>query len=173
MAPRGVPQIDVSFEVGADGLLTVSAKDKGSGKGQSLTISSHDGRLSQEDIERMVGETAKFAEQDRILREQVAAKNALENTAYSLKNQLGGELGEKLSDDDKEALNRAITETIEWIDAHDNAEKEELEAKQKELESVIHPIMSKLYGPTPGGSVPGGAQPSENPAQGPRVEEMD
>merc|ERR1711964_739577 len=170
-APRGMPQIEVSFNVSADGLLTVNAKDKASGKAKSITISSHDGRLSEEDIKRMIEETTKFAEQDRIHLEKVAAKNALENTTYGVRNQLNGELKDKLSSEDNDAVSRAVNETIEWIDANDSAEKEEFEAKQKELEAVVHPVISKMYQQQQAGGQPTpGAAPQSN--EGPRVEEV-
>jgi len=146
-APRGVPQIEVTFELNADGILKVSAVDKGTGKSNSITITNDKGRLSQEEIDRMVADAEKFAEEDKMIRERVEAKNSLETYAYSLKNQLADEsqLGGKLSDSDKETIEEAVKETISWIETNQQAEKEDFEEKKKELESKANPIISKLY----------------------------
>merc|ERR1711998_765602 len=106
-APRGVPQIEVTFEIDVNGVLRVSAEDKGAGSKESITISNDQNRLTPEDIERMVQDAEKFAEEDRLLKEQVEARNGLEGYLYGLKNQVGDEekLGAKLSDEDKETIN--------------------------------------------------------------------
>jgi len=152
-APRGVPQIEVSFELNADGILKVSALDKGTGKSNSITITNDKGRLSQEEIDRMVADAEKFADEDKAIRERVEAKNALENYAYSLKNQIADEsqLGGKLSDSDKETIEEAVKETISWIESNQTADKEDFEEKKKELESKVNPIVSKLYAGSEGG----------------------
>jgi heat shock protein 5 len=105
-APRGVPQIEVTFELDANGILKVSASDKGTGKAESITITNDKGRLSQEEIDRMVEEAEKFAEEDKAVRERIEAKNGLENYVYSLKNQVNDKegMGSKISDDDKTAV---------------------------------------------------------------------
>lgn len=146
-APRGVPQIEVTFELNADGILKVSAVDKGTGKSNSITITNDKGRLSQEEIDRMVADAEKFAEEDKLIRERVEAKNSFETYAYSLKNQIGDEsqLGGKLSDSDKETIEEAVKEALSWIDSHQDAEKEDFEEQKKELESKVNPIISKLY----------------------------
>ncbi|CCH40864.1 putative heat shock protein [Wickerhamomyces ciferrii] len=153
-APRGVPQIEVTFGLDANGLITVSAADKGTGKSESITIKNDRGRLSKDDIDRMVEEAEKFASQDAELKAKIEAKNALENYAVLLKNQATDEnaLGGKLDEDDKETLVDAANDVIEWLE--DNAEtatKEEFDDKQKSLEAIAHPITQKLYGAQPEG----------------------
>merc|ERR1719354_1536651 len=145
-APRGTPQIEVTFEIDVNGILRVSAEDKGTGNKEKITINNDDKRLSKEDIERMVQDAEKFASEDQKLKERVDARNELEGYAYSLKNQVADKekLGAKLSDDDKAELNKAIDETISWLESNQEAEKEDLEAKKK-LEVVSHPIINKVY----------------------------
>lgn len=147
-APRGVPQIEVSFEVDVNGILQVSAKDKGSGVTEKITITAEKGRLSEEEIERMVNEAAEFEEEDKLTKKRIDARNGLEGYAYNLKNQLNSEekgIKEKLDDNDVEQLEEAISETLDWLDENQEADLEEYEEKQKELESVANPIMSKVY----------------------------
>merc|ERR1711931_312065 len=155
-APRGVPQIEVTFEIDVNGILRVSAEDKGTGNKEKITINNDDKRLSKEDIERMVQDAEKFATEDQKLKERVDARNELEGYAYSLKNQVADKekLGAKLSDDDKAAINKAVDETISWLGSNPEAEKEDLEAQKKKLEEVSHPIISKVY---PEGAGAGGA----------------
>ncbi|CAO3646646.1 unnamed protein product [Cunninghamella echinulata] len=148
-APRGVPQIEVTFEIDANGILKVAAADKASGKSESITITNDKGRLSQEDIDRMVREAEEFADEDRSLRERTEAKNQLENYVYSLKSQLASEdgaLATKLSEDDKETIEDAVKDKIDWLDENPSAEKEDYDEKREELESIVNPITSKLYG---------------------------
>ncbi|SAM08991.1 hypothetical protein [Absidia glauca] len=146
-APRGVPQIEVTFEIDANGILKVGASDKASGKTESITITNDKGRLSQEDIDRMVREAEEFADEDRAVRERTEAKNQLENYIYTLKSQLAddGALATKVSEDDKEAIEDAIKDKMDWLDETPNAEKEDYDEKREELESVVNPITSKLY----------------------------
>ncbi|KAL0076123.1 heat shock 70 kDa protein [Phycomyces blakesleeanus] len=146
-APRGVPQIEVTFEIDANGILKVAASDKASGKSESITITNDKGRLSQEDIERMVKEAEEFADEDRAIRERTESKNQLENYIYNLKSQLSddGALGTKISADDKEAIEDAIKDKLDWLDENALAEKEDFDEKREELESVVNPITSKLY----------------------------
>jgi len=159
-APRGVPQIEVTFEIDVNGILRVSAEDKGTGNVEKITIKNDDNRLSKEDIDRMVQDAEKFAAEDQKAKEKVDAKNELEGYAYSLKNQVSDKekLGGKLSDEDKEAINAAVDETISWLEENADAEKEDCEAQKKKLEEVVHPIVSKVY-PEGGG---GGAAPEED-----------
>jgi len=179
-APRGVPQIEVSFDVDADGVLNVSAQEKGSGKSQSIQIKNEKGRLTPEEIERMVNEASKYAEEDAKLKEKVDAKNSLENLAFQLKNSIDGEMKDKLDEADKKALSDKIEETLNWLNANQMAEKDEFEDKKKELEAVSNPIMMKAYqagaggaGGMPGG-MPGAGFPDMNaPGAGPTVEEVD
>merc|ERR1712168_501788 len=155
-APRGTPQIEVTFEIDVNGILRVSAEDKGTGNKEKITINNDDKRLSKEDIDRMVQDAEKFASEDQKLKERVDARNELEGYAYSLKNQVADKekLGAKLSDDDKAAINKAVDETISWLGSNPEAEKEDLEAQKKKLEEVSHPIISKVY---PEGAGAGGA----------------
>ncbi|GAA5847941.1 hypothetical protein JCM8208_002133 [Rhodotorula glutinis] len=154
-APRGVPQIEVTFDIDANGILNVSASDKTTGKSNKITITNDKGRLSKEEIERMVNEAEKYKAEDEAAASRITAKNGLETYAYSLRNSIEGDLKDKLEADDKESLDKAITETISWLDASSEASKEEYEEKQKELEGVANPIMMKAYGAA--GGAPGGA----------------
>jgi len=163
-APRGVPQIEVTFDLDANGILTVTAVDKSTGKSQNIKIKNDKGRLSEAEIKRMVEEAEKYKEEDEKLREVVSAKNGLETFAYSLKNSISQEpLSSKIDASDKSQLEDAIKKTIDWLDHNHEASKEDYEAKQKELEAVSSPIMTKLYqqagagGPGAGAGFPGGA----------------
>ncbi|KAL4137621.1 70-kilodalton heat shock protein, variant 2 [Phytophthora ramorum] len=187
--PRGVPQIDVTFDIDANGILNVSAVEKSTGKENKITITNDKGRLSQSDIDRMVAEAEKYKSEDEANKVRIEAKNALENYAYSLRNSLNDEkLKEQIPEADKKVVDDKVTETIQWLDAHQSAETEEYESKQKELEGVANPILQKMYaaaGGAPGaeGGVPGGmpggmpgagAAPSSGGAdQGPKIEEVD
>ncbi|KAF2123890.1 heat shock protein 70 [Dothidotthia symphoricarpi CBS 119687] len=155
-APRGVPQIEVTFELDANGMLKVSAIDKGTGKGESITITNDKGRLSAEDIERMVEEAEKYAEEDKATRERIESRNKLENYAYSLKNQINDDegLGGKIDDDDKESLKDAIKEIQDWLEENAaEAVAEDFDEQFQKLSDVAYPITSKLYGSSGG---PGG-----------------
>jgi len=158
-APRGVPQIEVTFEIDANGITHVSAEDKGTGKSEKITITADKGRLSDEEIQRMVRDAEEFADQDKQIRETVDAKNALEGYAYNMRNQIDDKekLGGKISDEDKEAISDAIKKSLEWIDEHSEATKEDYEQQLKDLEAVCNPIVTKLYGQAGGaGGAPGG-----------------
>jgi chaperone protein DnaK len=146
-AARGVPQIEVSFQVDANGILQVSAKDKGTAKENSITITNNDNRLTPEEIDAMLKEAEKFAEEDKLVKERTEAKNGLENYAYSLKKQLGDneQLGEKVSEDDKEAILKVVEEKIEWLSENDDASAEEFNQAKKEIEEIAQPIIAKLY----------------------------
>ncbi|KAM6493456.1 Heat shock protein 70 family [Amanita muscaria] len=147
-APRGVPQIEVTFEIDANGILKVSAADKGTGKSESITIKNEKGRLSEEEIERMVAEAEKFAADDESQRKRIEALNALSSFVYSLKTQVNDQdgLGGKISEDDKKTILNTIKETTEWIDSYGaEASTEDLEEKLTEVQSVVNPITSKLY----------------------------
>jgi heat shock protein 5 len=147
-APRGTPQIEVTFEIDVNGILSVRATDKASDKSEQITITSEKGRLSEEDIQRMVKEAEEFEEDDKKAREKVEAKNSLENYVYSIRNTLNDDskgLKDKIEEEDKETIETAVKETIEWLDEHLGAEKEEYDEKYKELEQVVQPIFSKLY----------------------------
>jgi len=146
-APRGVPQIEVTFEIDVNGILKVSAEDKGTGNKNNIVINNNQNRLSPEEIERMIQESEKFADEDKKLKERVESKNELESYVYSLKNQVNDKekLGAKLSEDEKTTITEAIEEKIKWLESNAEAEVEDFKAQKKELEDVVHPIMSKFY----------------------------
>jgi len=146
-APRGVPQIEVTFEIDANGILQVSAEDKGTGKAEKITITNDKGRLSQEEIDRMVQEAKEYEEEDKKVKEKIDAKNSLESYIYNIKNTINDEdkIKDKLSDEDKETLEEVVKTTTEWIDENSQADKDEFDEKQKEVEKTVNPIMSKLY----------------------------
>jgi len=147
-APRGVPQVEVTFEIDANGILQVSAEDKGTGKAETITITAEKGRLSEEDIERMVREAEEFAEEDKMVKARIDAKNGLEGYLYNLKNTIEDDekgLSDKLSDEDKDELDSIINEALDWLDENPEADAEDYEEKQKEVEQVANPIMRELY----------------------------
>ncbi|KAL2012279.1 hypothetical protein VTN00DRAFT_4997 [Thermoascus crustaceus] len=151
-APRGVPQIEVSFDLDANGILKVSASDKGTGKAESITITNDKGRLSQEEIDRMVAEAEKFAEEDKAVKAKIEARNSLENYAFSLKNQVNDEngLGGKIDDDDKQTILDAVKEVTDWLEENaSTATTEDFEEQREQLSNVAYPITSKLYGSGP------------------------
>jgi L1 cell adhesion molecule like protein len=156
--PRGTPQIEVAYDIDANGILTVTAAEKSSGKEQKITITNERGRMSKEDIERMVAEAEKYRAEDEQQRARVEAKNALENYAFSLRGSLREEkVAAKLSDDDKSALEGLVTETLAWLDSNPRADKEEYDEKRKALEDKAMPLMAKLYEGDAGAGAPGGA----------------
>ncbi|KAH0827101.1 heat shock protein HSS1 [Lanmaoa asiatica] len=185
-APRGVPQIEVTFDIDANGILNVSAADKTTGKSNRITITNDKGRLSKEEIERMVNEAEKYKAEDEAAAARIQAKNGLESYSYNLRNSLTDEkLADKFDPADKAKLKSAVDETVAWLDGSQEASKEEYEEKQKELESIANPIMQKLYGAAGGaggfpgggapGGFPGGGAPGGFPGaeDGPSVEEVD
>lgn len=175
-APRGVPQIEVTFDVDANAILNVSAADKTTGRSEKITITNDKGRLSKEDIERMVADAEKYKAEDEAAAERIKAKNNVESYAYNLRNSLNEEqLASKIDAGDKEKLNKAIEETIQWLDNTQEGSTEEYADKQKELEEVANPIMQKAYagaGGAPGGA-PGAGGPAPPGEDGPQVEEID
>ncbi|CAL5399556.1 unnamed protein product [Camellia sinensis] len=182
-APRGVPQINVSFDIDANGILNVTAEDKTAGVKNKITITNDKGRLSKEDIEKMVKDAEKYKAEDEEVKKKVEAKNALENYAYNMRNTVRDEkFGGKLDPADKEKIEKAVEETIEWLDRNQLAEVDELEDKLKELENLCNPIISKMYqggggdGPMGGGDMPaggGGGGSSGGGGGGPKIEEVD
>lgn len=149
-APRGVPQIEVTFEIDVNGILKVTAEDKGTGNKEKITITNDHNRLTPEDIERMIKDAEKFAEDDKKIKERVESRNELESYAYSLKNQINDKekLGAKLSSSDKEKIEEAVEEKIKWLDNNQEAEAEDFKKQKKELEDIVQPIISKLYAET-------------------------
>ncbi|KAJ8318005.1 hypothetical protein KUTeg_003096, partial [Tegillarca granosa] len=152
-APRGIPQIEVTFEIDSSGILTVTAEDKGTGKKNNIVIQNDNGRLSDDEINRMIKEAELFAEEDSKLKERVEAKNELESYVYNLKNQLNDKekLGDKISSEDKETLQNKIDEKIKWIDSNQGASTEEFKQEKSDIESIANPIISKLYHQNGGG----------------------
>merc|ERR1712210_309364 len=151
-APRGVPQIDVTFEVDANGILQVSAEDKGTGKAEKITITAEKGRLSQEDIDRMVREAEEFADEDKKVKERIDSRNGLESYLYNLKNTLDDdEKSASISAEDKKELTDAVDEALDWLEENPEADKEDYDEKQKEIEQVSGPIMRNMYSGSGGG----------------------
>jgi L1 cell adhesion molecule like protein len=187
--PRGQPQIDVCFDIDANGILNVSALEKSTGKENKITITNDKGRLSQDEIERMVEEAEKYKAEDDANKNRVESKNGLENYCYSLKSSIEGEeVKDKIPEDDKKTLLDAINDATSWLDANQTAEKEEFEEKQKALEAIAMPILQKMAGAGGAGGMPdmggmgggmpdmggmGGAPADEDPAGGPTIEEID
>ena len=177
-APRGVPQINVIFDIDANGILNVSAEDKTTGNKNKITITNDKGRLSKDDIERMVQEAEKYKAQDEEHKNKVEAKNGLENYAYNMRNTIRDTaVGGKLDGGDKDKIEKAIEEAVNWIEANQLAEVEEFEHKLKELEAVCNPIITKMYqgggGGMPGGMPDMGGAPSGGSGAGPKIEEVD
>eukprot|EP00199_Chlamydomonas_sp_CCMP681_P001435 CAMPEP_0119102618 /NCGR_PEP_ID=MMETSP1180-20130426/1304_1 /TAXON_ID=3052 ORGANISM="Chlamydomonas cf sp, Strain CCMP681" /NCGR_SAMPLE_ID=MMETSP1180 /ASSEMBLY_ACC=CAM_ASM_000741 /LENGTH=661 /DNA_ID=CAMNT_0007086937 /DNA_START=91 /DNA_END=2076 /DNA_ORIENTATION=+ len=144
-APRGTPQIEVTFEVDANGILNVAAEDKGTGKKEKITITAEKGRLSEEDIERMVKEAEEFAEQDKAVKGRIDARNQLETYVYNMKNTIEDKMKDKIEEEDKESITSTLKEAQEWLEENPEAEMDEFKDKLKEVEDVCNPIISKLY----------------------------
>ncbi|KAH8045005.1 hypothetical protein JL721_12727 [Aureococcus anophagefferens] len=145
-APRACPQIEVTFEIDANGILQVSAEDKGTGKAEKITITAEKGRLSEEDIERMVREAEEYADEDKKVKERIDARNGLESYLYNMKNTLDDDekgVADKLSADDKEEIENTINEALDWLDENPEADKDKYDEKQKEVEAIANPIMRK------------------------------
>ncbi|KAM0440771.1 hypothetical protein ACHAPT_000072 [Fusarium lateritium] len=190
-APRGVPQIEVTFDLDANGIMNVSAVEKGTGKSNKIVITNDKGRLSKEDIERMLSDAEKYKEEDEAEGRRVAAKNGLESYAYSLRNTLSDpKVEEKIEAADKDKLKTEIDKVVEWLDDNQQATREEYEEHQKELEGIANPIMMKFYGSGGEGGMPGGMPGAGGPGgfpgaggpggapghggdDGPTVEEVD
>jgi len=193
-APRGVPQIEVTFDIDANGILNVSACDKSTGKQNKITITNDKGRLSKEDIERMVNDAETFKAEDEKQKERISAKNNLESYCFNMKTTIEDEkVKDKLEEDDKKKIVDKCDEMIKWLDANQLAEVEEFNDKQKEVEALCNPIITKMYqaaggdpsgmpdmggmGGMPGGmgGMPGagGAAPGAGSGAGPTIEEVD
>merc|ERR1712062_720966 len=167
-----------TFDIDANGILNVSAQDKSTGKSNQITITNEKGRLSQAEIDRMVQEAEKYASEDSKLKEKVEAKNGLENYCFTMRNTLQEEkLKDKFEGGDKEKIEKAGQDALDWLDKNQLAEKDEFEAKQKEVEGIVNPIMMKVYQAAggagmPEGGMPGGGMPGGG-GGGPTVEEVD
>ena len=186
-APRGMPQIEVSFDVDANGILSVSAHDKATGVSQTITITSEKGRLSEAEIDRMVSEAEEFAEQDANDRATIEARNGLESYLYNLRNSFTSTgLKEKLSSEDTKTLETITSEALIWLEDNPALDKEEYDNKQKEVEEIANPILKKVYEQQSAGDQgAGGDMPDDDfmgedldgvdndASAGPSVEEVD
>merc|ERR1711898_43910 len=155
-APRGVPQVEVTFEIDSNGILNVGAEDKGTGKSEKITITNDKGRLTEEQIEKMIKEAEQFAEEDKKVNERVDAKNAFDGYMHSMKSAVEGSgenkgLSEKMDSDEKEKIQDALKDGQEWIDSNPEADFMEIKDKHKEIEGICAPIISKYYGQGGGG----------------------
>jgi len=155
-APRGQPQIEVTFEIDSNGMLNVGAEDKGTGKSEKITITNDKGRLTEEQIEKMIKEAEQFAEEDKKVKERVDAKNAFDGYMHSMKSAVEGSgenkgLSEKMDSDEKEKIQDALKDGQEWLDSNPEADAEEIKDKHKEIEGICAPIVSKYYGQAGGG----------------------
>merc|ERR1712227_691294 len=172
-APRGVPQIEVTFDVDANGVLNVTAEDKGaSGKKANITITNDKGRLSKDDIDRMVREAEQYAEEDKAAKERIDAKNQLESYCYQMKNTISEDkFKSAVSEDEAKQIEDKVNETMTWLETAEHAEKEEFESMENDLQAVCNPIITKMYqaaggaeggmpGGMPGGGMPGGDAPA-------------
>jgi len=160
-APRGQPQIEVTFDVDENSILTVSAVEKATGKSEKIVVTNDSGRLSKEEIERMLKEAKEFEEQDKITKERIDAKNSFENYIYSMKNTVEDKekgIGAKLTEDEKETISNALKEAQDWLNANQEAEKDEYDTHLKDLQKICDPIIGKLY-------QQGGAQPGSGPSE--------
>jgi heat shock protein 5 len=146
-AARGVPQIEVTFEIDANGILQVSAKDKGTNKENKITITNDNNRLSDDEIQQMIEDAEKFAEEDKLVKERTEARNDLEQYAYTLKRQLDDQeqLGGKINADDKQKILDVADEKLEWLKEHEEADTEEFKAAKKAIEDIAQPIIASLY----------------------------
>merc|ERR1719488_59597 len=159
-APRGTPQIEVTFDIDANGILNVSAMDKASGKNEKITITNDKGRLSKEEVDRLVMEAQRYKDEDEKLKKKVEAKNGLEAYCFQIKNQLNDEkLKDKFSEDDKKAIEEMSKDALQWLESNPDASTEEYEAKQKEVEGKFQPIIMKVY-QAAGGAPGAGGMPN-------------
>ncbi|XP_046554866.1 endoplasmic reticulum chaperone BiP-like [Haliotis rubra] len=146
-AARGDPQIDVTFEIDVNGILTVTAEDIGTGNKNNIVIQNDENRLSPEDMEKMIHDAEEFAEEDKRVKERTDARNDLDHYVYSLRNQINdkSKLGGKLGTGDKSTIEKAVAASIKWMDSHEDASAEDYQKQKTELEDVVRPITSKLY----------------------------
>nr|UXY86914.1 heat shock protein 70KD [Cryptomonas paramecium] len=176
-APRGVPQIEVTFDIDANGILNVSASDKSTGKSNKITITNDKGRLSKEDIERMVEEAEKYKTEDEKTRQRIEAKNNLENYAYNIRSTIRDEkVKNKISETDRDLIEAKVKDVVTFIETAEKAEKEDFEEKEKELRSLADPVITKMYqaGNPSDNAGNFSARPGENePEAGPKIEEVD
>ncbi|RWS26375.1 heat shock cognate 71 kDa protein-like protein [Leptotrombidium deliense] len=168
-APRGVPQIDVTFDIDANGILNVSAADKSTGKSNKITITNDKGRLSKQEIDKLVKDAEMYKEADDKQRERIQAKNSLESYCFSLKQTMEDpNVTSKISNEEKKKVIEKVQDTLTWAEHNTLADKEEFEHKQQELSQVCTPILTKIHR---GGGA--GAQGQQNSGKGPKIEEVD
>ena len=176
-APRGVPQIEVTFDIDANGILNVSAVDKSTGRENKITITNDKGRLSKEEIERMVTDAEKYKKEDEVQRDRISAKNSLESYCFNMKTSISDDkIAAKISAEDKTKITETIETALKWMETNQLAEKEEFEHKLKEVEKICSPIMTKLYGgdaSAHAGGMPGHGGAKSSGGKGPTIEEVD
>jgi len=185
-APRGVPQIEVTFDLDANGILNVSATDKTTNQSQRVTITNDKGRLSKEDIEQMIADAEKYKNEDEAVRETIQARNGLESYVYSMRNSMEDEkMRDMVPVDDKETILNTVNATVSWLEQNPDGNKAEYEVKQKEAEEICNPIITRLYqqsgaqmpdmsGADFGGADFGGQQSDfGQSSSGPQIDELD
>merc|ERR1719454_2596195 len=165
-APRGQPQIEVTFEIDSNGILNVNAEDKGTGKSEKITITNDKGRLTEEEIEKMIKDAETYADEDKKVKERVDAKNAMDGYLHSMKSATEGSgenkgLSEKMEEEEKEKIMDALKDGQSWLDSNPEADAEEIKEKHKEIEGICAPIISKYYGAGGGGGDAGGDEDEE------------
>jgi L1 cell adhesion molecule like protein len=172
-APRGVPQIEVSFDIDANGILNVSALDKGTGKSQKITITNETGRMSKEQIDDMIKEAEKYKEEDDLQKQKVESKNTLENYLYNMKNTIN-DSNTKMDEYDKNTITQIVEEKIKWLDNNMTASKEEYDDVLKEVQDIINPIMNKMYNNNDNNTDDtDNNNPTNMPTGEPKIEEVD
>lgn len=146
-AARGVPQIEVTFEIDENSILTVTGVEKGVGKAETISITNDKGRLTKEEIEQMIADAEKFADEDKAVKERIDARHALQNYVYTMRNTIEDKdkLADKLDEDDKSTIQDAITETEDWLNSNDEADKDAIEEQMKELQAICDPIIATIY----------------------------
>merc|ERR1712023_205699 len=173
-APRGVPQIEVTFDIDANGIMNITAKDKSNGNTKNMAIEKSARNLNEAEIERLAAEAEKYKAEDEAVKARLDARNGLESFAYNLKNSVNdNRLQDKIAPPDKDRLLSAVEETIAWLDRNQEAEKDEYDAKQKELQDVSAPIMSKAYQQQAGGATAGPEGSAGGATAEPSIQEVD
>jgi L1 cell adhesion molecule like protein len=170
-APRGVPKIEVTFDIDANGILNVTAIETGCGRKETITIKNDSGRLSKDEIDRMLADAEKYKKEDEAQRERISAKNSLESYCFNMKDSINNDqISSKLSTDDKSKINETIESTLKWMEINQLADKDEFEHKRKEVEKICSPIMTKLYQQ---GSATANHNESQSNGTGPTITELD